>query len=297
MQSHLLSNKLENSNLRLPSPLEFIPDLSEKYQVELWVKRDDLIHPYVSGNKWRKLKYWLQYAGDNHISEIITYGGPYSNHLIATAAACGIFGFKSHGNVRGDAVQNAVLDLCQLMGMELTFLSREEYRNQKDSYIKNNHKEAGKLIIPEGGKGALAIRGCAEMLDEPNMVADYYILSTGTGTTAMGLASGIKELELDSTVIAIACVRDESLKSIENTHLKLMTEYAGKGFGKFGKQETNTTKQVFEQYGFLLDPVYTAKSWFGMIRLLEEGFFEKGKKIIFLHTGGVTGWFSGNIKF
>lgn len=297
MQNHLLSNKLESSNLRLPSPLEFIPDLSEKYQVEFWVKRDDLIHPYVSGNKWRKLKYWLQYACEKKISEIITFGGPYSNHLIATAAACGIFGFKSHGMVRGDAVQNSVLDLCRLMGMELTFLSREAYKNQKENDNQPIQEDVEKLMIPEGGKGEFAMKGCAEILDEPNMKADYYIVSAGTGTTAIGLANGLKELDLQSKVIAIACVRDESLKFIENPHLKLLADFAGKGFAKFGEQEINTTKQVFKQYGFLLDPVYTSKSWFGMIQLLEEGFFKKGSKIIFLHTGGVTGWLSGNIKF
>jgi 1-aminocyclopropane-1-carboxylate deaminase len=136
--------------------------------------------------------------------------------------------------------------------MELSFLSREEYKNQKIFDYQTIKEDSEKLMIPEGGKGDLAMKGCAEMLDEPNMKADYYIVSTGTGTTAMGLANGLKEHDLQSIVIAIACVKDESLKSIENPHLKLLTDFAGKGFAKFGEQEVNTTKQVYRQYGFIL---------------------------------------------
>jgi 1-aminocyclopropane-1-carboxylate deaminase len=279
---------------QLPSPLQEISsELFKAHDVNVFVKRDDLIHPFVSGNKIRKLQGWLAHAQDVHAKHLISFGGAYSNHLLALSFVSAILGFKSTGFVRGeDSLYNPVLQYCRLFGMDLKFVSRAAYRD-KNALVKSEklENEYENIVIPEGGEGLFGRTGFSAFLEEPQMEADYYIMSAGTGTTALGIAEALDDIgNTSSKVIAFACVKDITLELIVSHNLILDFSVVGRGFGKYGSQEVGITREFLSQSGILLDPVYTAKAWLGMLKKIETGFFPKGSKIIFVHTGGITGW-------
>jgi 1-aminocyclopropane-1-carboxylate deaminase len=180
----------------LPSPCEkVIHNSLEKHEIKLYVKRDDLIHPEISGNKYRKLKYNLEYILNNNISSIITFGGAYSNHLYATAALCNYYGLQSYGIVRGDGLDpdNPTLQFCIKNGMTLHFVCREEYRNKNNSSVvkKIIAQYNSAYVIPEGGSNQLALLGVEEIWGELSVqlekTPDYLFCAIGTGTTIAGL--------------------------------------------------------------------------------------------------------------
>ncbi|MGB3757174.1 MAG: pyridoxal-phosphate dependent enzyme, partial [Rivularia sp. (in: cyanobacteria)] len=185
--------------LNQPSPLQLIQDeLLTQRGIRLFVKRDDLIHPQVSGNKWRKLKYNLQAAKQQQQKRLLTFGGAYSNHIAATAAAGKMFGFETIGVIRGELIKplNPTLHLAQQQGMQLVFVGRKEYRQEKELIATGLQDELGKCyVIPEGGSNTLAVKGCAEIVAEVREqldgVPDYFCVSSGTGGTAAGLVVGL----------------------------------------------------------------------------------------------------------
>ncbi|MBX2985493.1 MAG: pyridoxal-phosphate dependent enzyme [Bacteroidia bacterium] len=279
----------------LPSPLQKIErqDFSQK-GISVYVKRDDLIHAFVSGNKLRKLKGWLKVAQEKQSHTLVTFGGAYSNHLIASAYAATIFGYKSIGIVRGDEQpDNLVLKHCKLFGMELFYVNRESYRDKETCFESLFGKHDGYLYIPEGGGGLPGRFGFEEFLQEPNMSADHYVLAAGTGTSAKGIADALfKQNNNQSKVWALACVKDKSLSELAANNLTFSFEYAGKGFGKFDHEHIDVAQNEFRQTGILFDPVYTTKAWMGLLDLVKNNTFKEGEKIIFVHTGGLTGWWS-----
>ena len=153
--------------LQFNSPVEEIDDpLFRSKQVQVFVKRDDLIHPFISGNKWRKLKYLLKKAAAEDKNHLVTFGGAWSNHLLATACAGAKFGFKTTGIVRGEPVKNQLLTFCGLFGMNLEFTDRASYRDKKALFYKYFRDEERALFIDEGGAGAEAGQGCSELISE-----------------------------------------------------------------------------------------------------------------------------------
>ena len=271
----------------LPSPLQKIElPLFAKHQFEVYVKRDDLIHPFVSGNKLRKLKGWLEEAKQKNTETIVSFGGAYSNHLIALAFAASVFGYKSVGIVRGDeASDNLVLKHCRLFGMEIKYVDRETYRNKEQCFQNLFGSNKSCLYVPEGGAGNQGMKGFVDFLNEPQMQADYFVIAAGTGTSAKGIANATK-----AKVIALACVKDTSLNNLSTTNLEFNFDYVGKGFGKFDKDTEYSAQAILKETGILFDPVYTLKAWRGLVDLVSKGFFEQNAKIIFVHTGGLTGW-------
>ncbi|MBY0425778.1 MAG: pyridoxal-phosphate dependent enzyme, partial [Cytophagales bacterium] len=175
-------------NFSIPSPIERISDPEiDPFEVEIWVKRDDLIHPQVSGNKWRKLKYNIETAQRLGYSTLLTFGGAFSNHIYATAAAGRIVGVRTIGIIRGERVEplNPTLAFAEEMGMELHFIDRGTYREkgnpeQLESY---RQKFGDVYIIPEGGANGLAVKGCKEILDEISIPFDVVCCACGTGAT------------------------------------------------------------------------------------------------------------------
>lgn len=279
---------------QLPSPLQEVHvDLFKSHGINVFVKRDDLIHPFISGNKIRKLQGWLLHAKELRASHLVSFGGAYSNHLLALSYTAAILGFKATGLVRGeDSLYNPVLQYCRLFGMELKFMDRASYRN-KLSVVYAEYPEIldNGLVIPEGGQGSYGRMGFLEFLKEPQMHADYYVVAAGTGTTALGIADALEETgNYQSKVLAFACVKDITLELIVSSKLELDYSAVGRGFGKYGKEEVKLTRDMLASSGILLDPVYTAKAWQGLLSRVKEGFFPKGSKIIFVHTGGITGW-------
>lgn len=277
----------------LNSPLQQLehPQLSK-----LWIKRDDLIDPYISGNKWRKLKYILKKATDNEKNHLVTFGGPYSNHLVATAAAAARSGLKATAFVRGENVVNEMLVLCNLYGMELIFTSRESYKDKNACYQQYFGTAANTYFIDEGGASEEAVNGCAELIDELPTDTDHIFCAAGTGTTAAGLLRGILQKGLKTTLHVIPVlkggdfIRDEIVKYTGSAaQLMIHTDYHFGGYAKTQPVLLAFMKQFIARYGILIDPVYTAKMCFAVQDLADQQYFKRDEKVVAIHTGGLLG--------
>lgn len=274
---------------------------------QVFVKRDDLIDPYVSGNKWRKLKYILAYAtlqGKNHL---VTFGGAYSNHLVATAAACAKKGIKSTGFVRGDAAEstnNEMLMLCRLFGMHLIFTDRMSYRNKPALFASHFGQDNSALFVDEGGASAEAVKGCMEIIPELPADIDHLFCAAGTGTTAAGLLAGIHQYKLKTQLHVVpalkggAFITDEISKYTGNTdQLVLHTDYHFGGYAKTTPALIDFIKKFTATEGILIDPVYTGKMFYAIAQLITEQYFKSTDKIVALHTGGLLGLMGMKDKF
>jgi 1-aminocyclopropane-1-carboxylate deaminase len=272
--------------------------------LNVFIKRDDLIHPIISGNKWRKLKYLLKKAQAENKRHLVTFGGAYSNHLLATAAAAAKFGFKSTGFVRGEPVNNDTLFLCRLHGMELLFTDRESYRNKPALFNKNFADDLEAIFIDEGGASPEGAKGCSELIDELSQHYDHIFCACGTGTTAAGIINGIHQHKLKTRFHAVPVLknggfmRDEINKLLTDpVNFELHTEYHFGGYGKTDKQLIDFIKQFVAQTGILIEPVYTGKMLFAVYDLAAKGYFKPGESILAIHSGGIWGLLGMKDKF
>ncbi|KGE12957.1 1-aminocyclopropane-1-carboxylate deaminase/D-cysteine desulfhydrase [Sphingobacterium deserti] len=280
------------------SPVEEIrlPLYTEK-NVRVFVKRDDLIHPYISGNKWRKLKYTLNQAIQQDRTLLVTFGGAWSNHLLATACAGAKFGFKTFAFVRGEEVDNPVLKLCKLFGMQLKFTDRQRYKEKETLFEEYFAKDSNAYFIDEGGYGPHGMMGCSEVIDELNEYYEHIFCACGTGTTAAGLLHGINKNRLTSIVHAVPVLKggsfigEEIAKLLPNgqENLQLHTAYHCGGYAKTTPSLISFVKDFTQQTGVLLEPTYTGKLVFALHDLLAKDQIPSGSKILILHTGGLTG--------
>jgi len=266
----------------------------EKKQVEIWIKRDDLLHPFVSGNKYRKLKYVAQDALNRGKSRLVTFGGAYSNHLVATASAGAALGLKTSAIVRGgEELDSPMLAICRLYGMEVLQVSREEYRDKEAAFHKFFKEDDSVYRIEEGGYSALGAKGCADLLPELKNNYTHIFCAVGTGTTVAGLANGAgKETTVNGAVVLkgaeyLQAEIDKLL--IPGAKAILHHDFHFGGYGKFDKEIMTFIKDFASQSGILTDPVYTAKMMMGIIHLAENNYFKPGDKILAIHTGGLWG--------
>lgn len=295
-------------HLQLPSPLQY---LDTQQGVEVWVKRDDLIHPEVSGNKWRKLEYHLQAFKEGAYRELLTFGGAYSNHLAAVAALGQAEGIPTAGLVRGEEVQhNATLDYCRSCGMRLLPLSRKDYALKDDpSFLEGLREQAPEAyLIPEGGKGPLGAAGCSHILKEIPADFSYQVVATsaGTGTTAAGLLmSTSARLEvfpalkggvfLQRAIGEHAHAYQEKFSGQRSAarrlqeQLLLRTGYHGGGYGKVTADLIDFMNNFYQTYQLKLDPIYTGKLFYGLWDLRAQQAWPPGTRILALHTGGLQG--------
>src|SRR3569833_459468 len=249
------------------SPVHQIHDkLFDEQGLKVFIKRDDLIHPIISGNKWRKLKYLLKDAQSQNKTHLVTFGGAYSNHLLATAAAAAKFGFKSTGIVRGEEVNNDTLFLCRLHGMNLIFTDRESYRDMQGLFDKHFANDDNAFFIDEGGSSLLGAKGCSELIDELNETYDHIICACGTGTTAAGIINGITQNKLSTQCHGVPVLKNgEFLRKDIDAFLKksstydLHTDYHFGGYGKVSDELIRFVKQFAADTGILIEPVYTGK--------------------------------------
>ncbi len=281
-------------------------DLARR-NIQLFVKRDDLIHAEVSGNKWRKLKYNIEMCNSSKKEGIITFGGAYSNHLLATACACRAIGLKSVGVVRGDelnAQSNHTLQRCNELGMELKFISREEYRMIPDkSFLADLAHEFPNLhLVPEGGANYYGMIGCQEILKEIEIDFDAVFVAQGTTTTSCGLLMGLKEKqELYAVPVLKGFDSEKEMHAIfeyagvepawlENAFQKLniLDDAHFGGYGKFDDELLNFIRTFYLKHGIKLDPIYTGKAMFALMKELEAEKWN-GKSVVFIHTGGIQG--------
>ncbi|MCF7568884.1 pyridoxal-phosphate dependent enzyme [Sabulilitoribacter arenilitoris] len=266
--------------------------------VELHVKREDKIHSFVSGNKYRKLKYNLIEAQNKGFKTLLTFGGAYSNHIAAVASAGEMLGFKTIGVIRGEELEskvsdNATLSFAKQSGMRFKFVSREDFKNKiSKTFISNLKEEFGAFyLIPEGGTNALAIKGCEEILSGLDKEFDYICTSVGTGGTISGLINCSKPSQ---QVLGFPALKGDFLqqdisKFVTKTNWKLITDYHFGGYAKINKALISFINDFKTDYQIPLDPIYTGKMMFGIFDLIEKGFFLRGSKILAIHTGGLQG--------
>ncbi|CAM1334842.1 1-aminocyclopropane-1-carboxylate deaminase/D-cysteine desulfhydrase [Tenacibaculum aestuariivivum] len=280
----------------------FLPVLEQK-NIELFIKREDQIHPFVSGNKFRKLKYNVYEAKNQQKKTLLTFGGAFSNHIVATAVAGNLAGFKTIGIIRGNElgknfektlVKNLSLKEAHQNGMKFKFVSREIYRNKASKeFIEGLKKEFGDFyLIPEGGTNNLAIKGCEEILGEQDNKFNYICSAIGTGGTIAGLINSAKKHQ---KVIGFPALKGDFLqREIEQLVNKqnnwyLQTDYHFGGYGKYNQQLVRFINLFKEQTTVLLDPIYTAKMLFGIIEMIKNNQFIVNTKILVIHTGGLQG--------
>jgi 1-aminocyclopropane-1-carboxylate deaminase len=275
-----------------------LPLFAEK-QIEVWMKRDDLLHPFVSGNKYRKLKYLMQDAIAQGKSHVVTFGGAYSNHLVATASAAATLGLKATAIVRGEEeFSNSMLSVCKLYGMEILQVSRETYRD-KDKAFYSFFSSDTVYRIEEGGYSALGAMGCADLIEELQQPYNHIFCAVGTGTTVAGLIEGSSTATVNGVVVLkgaeyIKGEIDALLSAPKN--YKLHHNFRFGGYGKFDIEIVTFIKDFAQQTGILLDPVYTAKMMMGVIRLAKEDYFAPSTKILAVHTGGLWGLTSDKVS-
>jgi 1-aminocyclopropane-1-carboxylate deaminase len=291
-----------DSELIIQNEQVFLPVLEEK-KVELFIKREDLIHPSVSGNKFRKLKYNLKEAKKLKKKAVLTFGGAYSNHIAATAVAGKLAGLKTFGIIRGDELaknleqtlaENATLRQAHENGMKFHFVSRELYR-QKSSFgfiEKMKNKWGDFYLIPEGGTNGLAVEGCQEILTKEDAEFNFVCSAVGTGGTIAGL---IKSLKRHQKVIGFPALKgnflSEEIKkyTIKNNTWSLQKKYHFGGYAKYDEELITFINDFKENTGISLDPIYTGKMLFGILDLIKKDTFEEGTKILAIHTGGLQG--------
>lgn len=279
------------------APLEAIelPLLREK-GIHLWLKREDLSHPFISGNKWRKLKYHLLAAQEQEKSLLVTYGGAYSNHVLATAAAGARYGFKTHALVRGESVSNFMLSLCKTFGMQLQFVSREEYKHKEILFEKYFGSNPMAFEIPEGGAGFAGELGVAELIEDLDTSMEHLQLftSVGTGASFRGLLRGVLQHKLNWKVHGIVVLKgaeamEDEMLDFEKARWQLHHRFHGGGYAKTNAELLGFINKFASQTGILLDQVYEAKMLLGLLTLIEEDSFEPGQNIVALHNGGLLG--------
>ncbi|GAB2963856.1 pyridoxal-phosphate dependent enzyme [Micromonospora polyrhachis] len=285
--------------LRLPSPLvELADDRLDAAGVQLLVKRDDLIHPELPGNKWRKLKYNLATAAEQGHDTLLTFGGAYSNHIRATAAAGHYFDFATIGVIRGEEhlPLNLTLSYATSRGMRLTYLDRSTYRSKHTPMVVDTlRRDFGRFyLLPEGGSNPLAVRGCAELPGEIDAEFDVVCCAVGTGGTLAGISAGLGPAR---RAIGFSVLKGGEFLAGEVTRLQEQTYgtsfdnwhveygYHGGGYARTTPQLTEFADDFTERHGLSLDPIYVAKMMFGIFDLAERGAFAPGTRIVAVVTG------------
>lgn len=273
-------------------------DFENPYNIELFIKREDVLHAEISGNKFRKLKYNLIQARRLGHKKIVTFGGAYSNHVAAVAAAGRDYGFETAGVIRGEELSEKYLENPTLKkafedGMRFYFVNRTQYRD------KMNPEFLEKLqllfddfyLIPEGGTNEFAVKGCEEILTEEDQEFDYVCCAVGTGGTISGIINSLKphQKALGFPALKGDFLFDEVRKFAKNDQWSLLTDYHFGGYAKINEELKQFMYQFNQKYLITLDPVYTSKMMYGVFNLISKGYFKPNSKILTIHTGGLQG--------
>ena len=260
------------------------------HNIILDLRREDLLFPGLSGNKYRKLKYNLQRAREQGARQLLTFGGAFSNHVHATAAAGKAFDFETIGFIRGEELAtrplNPTLAEAREMGMQLVFVSRKDYGKRKDTEFLTALAAAypQAYILPEGGTNALAVKGCSEILQPEDADYDMVCCAVGTGGTMLGLQqSGLVP------VWGYAALKGLSDPGLLRSGATLRTRYHFGGYGTITGELIQFIQEFYEQTGVVLDGVYTGKMLFGIAQDIRSGTIPDGSRILAIHTGGIQG--------
>lgn len=277
----------------------------ENTSVKLFVRREDLIHPFVSGNKFRKMKYNLLQAKIENHTTLLTFGGAFSNHIAAAAYAGNEYGFETIGVIRGEELaskidENPTLKFAQECGMKFVFVTRENYRlKNTEQFIQNLKKDLGEFyLVPEGGTNEFAVKGCEEILTKEDIVYDFICCSIGTGGTISGLINTTQSYQ---KVIGFPSLKGDFLqkdicKFAKNNNWEIIKDYHFGGYAKVSKELIKFMNEFYKKNEIPLDPIYTGKMFFGVIDLINRNYFPKDSKILMIHTGGLQGIEGMNIR-
>lgn len=288
--------------LQLPSPVSKIQSaLLKQKRIELFIKRDELIHPVIQGNKWRKLKYNLQLAQQQGHSKLLSFGGAYSNHLHALAKAAQLCHFNSIGIVRGEATSplNPCLQDCQNWGMQLEFITRREYREKHNThFIQSLHQRYGDFyLIPEGADNAAGRQGCAEVLHELDSQYDVICCEVGSGAMLSALIEN--NPFPDSRYLGFSVLKNQQLDQHITQQLKPLNtaqtdwrinhEYHFGGFARSTPELIEFIINFKDEFNIQLEPVYSGKMLYGIFDLIKQDYFTEGSRICAIHGGGLQG--------
>ncbi len=271
--------------------------------VDLFIKREDKIHPQISGNKYRKLKYNMAAALAQNKKTLLSFGGAFSNHISAVAAVGKMHGLKTIGIIRGEELgtnpdesirSNPTLQQAEANGMRFKFVSRFDYRLKKETiFIDQLKEEFGDFyLIPEGGTNALAIKGCEEILKAKDKKFDFICAAMGTGGTLAGLVNSAGQ---NQTVVGFSALKGDFLKAevdkytLPDKNWSFIDRYHFGGFAKVDEEIITFINDFKLETNIPLDPVYTGKMMYGIVDLIEKGYFFPGAKILAVHTGGLQG--------
>lgn len=270
----------------------------ESTDISLYIKREDLLHPYISGNKYRKLKYNLAQAKKENKPTLLTFGGAFSNHILAVAAAGKEMGFQTIGVIRGEELQdkifeNPTLQKAQDFGMVFEFVSRAVYRDKNNTdFIKTLEDKFGDFyLLPEGGTNDLAIKGCEEILNPTDETFDYICCAVGTGGTISGIINCSKSSQqvLGFPALKGDFLKEDICKFVQNQNWELVSEYHFGGYAKVTEELVLFINDFYQKYQIPLDPIYTGKMMYGVFDWIKKKKFPKDSKILLIHTGGLQG--------
>lgn len=267
-------------------------------KITLDFKREDLLHPIISGNKFRKLKYNIIEANSKGARTLVTFGGAFSNHILAVAAVGKEYDFKTIGIIRGEELgnkinENPTLKLAQEYGMKFVFVTREEYRNKDNMHFLGNQipniDEC--YVIPEGGTNDLAIKGCEEILTEELSSYTHICCSVGTGGTISGIINSSSDSQ---KILGFSSLKGDFLSAqisnfVTKSNWELMTDYHFGGYGKINDELISFMNLFYKETKVPLDPIYTGKMAYGVCDLIEKKYFPEDAKILMIHTGGLQG--------
>lgn len=273
--------------------------------ITVTIKREDLIHPVVSGNKFRKLKYNLLQAKNENKKKLLTFGGAFSNHIAAVAFAAQGQGFESIGIIRGDELRdkiasNPTLQFAQECGMQFEFVSRDHYRLKNEtSFLETLQEQFGDFyVVPEGGTNELAVKGCQEILTEEDSKFDYICCAVGTGGTISGIINSAlpHQKVLGFPALKGNFLQDEIRIFVQNENWELVSDYHFGGYGKINETLVRFINQFYLDTKIPLDPIYTGKMVFGIFDLIQKNYFPAHSNILLIHTGGLQGIYGMNVK-
>lgn len=266
--------------------------------IHLYLKRDDLLHPVISGNKWRKLLPVIREAMEKQCRGILTFGGAWSNHIHATAFACREAGLLCTGVIRGEKPEiysDTLLD-AEKTGMQLVFVSREIYRQKHTAaYIRLLQEQyPGYLIVPEGGAGKTGAEGCTDIVRELPFTPDYICLPCGTGTTIAGVT---KAAEQTTAIIGFSALANgtflyddiRGMSGINAEQVQINSNYSCGGYAKVNTVLEDFICDFYACHHILLEPVYTGKMLMGITDMARQGYFPAGATVVAVHTGGLQG--------
>ncbi len=279
-------------------------------QVQLFIKREDLTNRFISGNKYRKLKYNFIEARNRSCKTLLTFGGAFSNHIHAVAYAGSKFDFKTIGIIRGEESLplNPTLSDANSYGMKLHYISRVKYREKyEESFIEKLETEFGKFyLIPEGGSNSLAVKGCTEIIKDVSVSFDHVCCACGTGGTIAGI---ISDLDGKHKIWGFPALKNGEflMKDIKRlifdycngafNNWELITAYHFGGYAKYDYDLIQFINRFKIKHDIQLDPIYTGKLFYGIYDMIKNGFFKPGEKILAIHTGGIQGIRGFNKRF